>query len=333
MPALKARFKWSDRRYRVWGGEMVMRELLWITGAGVFSFAYVAVGNALTLGTWRRSAGEHWSVRARALWPVRVASHTLGWFLPITAALCWWISARSTPWILLVVAALVSAIGVELGTLPMFREICPRLTVSALLRSAAIGLFFRFFYVSLLLIVAAIMPLQPGPAMGVIAALALAFQLTWSLAGWIWTARLLKFLVPGSSRIRTLVETASRQTGIACSRVWIMRSQAAQALALPATRELVFTERLLEIMPDDEVSAVCAHELAHINEPKSALIVRLLGALTWFPCIFILPLAHALGGAGVFLPLAFGAFAPRLFTAFSRKMERAADRASHPSSG
>lgn len=303
-----------------------MRELIWITAAGVFSFLYVAIGNALTLGAWRRSAGEHWATRARALWPVRVASHTLGWLLPTSASLCWSIADRSTPWILLVVTALVSAIGVELGTLPMQREIFPRLSVSVLLRSAAIGLFFRFFYVSLLLIAAAIMPLQPGPAMGVIAVLALAFQLTWSLAGWVWTARLLKFLVPGSSQIRELVETASRQTGIAFSRVWIMRSQAAQALALPATRELVFTERLLEIMPDEEVSAICAHELAHLNEPKSALLVRVIGALTWFPCIFILPLAYAWGSAGVFAPLAFGAFAPKLFTAFSRKMERTADQ-------
>jgi Zn-dependent protease with chaperone function len=302
-----------------------MRELIWITAAGVFSFLYVAIGNALTLGAWRRSEGRHWAVRARLLWPVRLASTSLGWYLPIAAALTWALIDRSTPLIFPVLSALVSAIGCEIGSLPLQRQAFPRFSVNVLLRSTALGLFFRFFNISVLLIAAALMPVHPTPTMAVIAGAVFAFELIWSLAGWVWLLRRLKLLTPTSARLKTVVETASRQTGIRYSHVWIMRSHFAQALALPATRELIFTERLLEIMSDSELSAICAHEFAHINESKSALIVRIASMFAWYPCIFILPLVHAWGSIGAYLLLAVGAFAPKLFGAFSRKMEQAAD--------
>ena len=62
---------------------------------------------------------------------------------------------------------------------------------------------------------------------------------------------------------------------------WELGGMAANALALPVTRELIFTERLLAVCSDEEVAAICAHELAHLTESKAVLAGRLLRSFSF----------------------------------------------------
>jgi Zn-dependent protease with chaperone function len=99
----------------------------------------------------------------------------------------------------------------------------------------------------------------------------------------------------------------------------------ANAMALPLTRELLFTIRLMEICDDDELSAICAHELAHLTESKGVVFLRVAGSLLWFPALFIRPIVHSFGLTGlVILPLSLGA--SPLVRRLSRRLEKRADR-------
>ncbi len=91
-------------------------------------------------------------------------------------------------------------------------------------------------------------------------------------------------------------------------------------------RELMFSQRLLDLHPDEEISAICAHEMGHLTESRSVIAGRLVGSLRMFPLLFLKPAIHAanclfllLIGLAVF---GLGWFARRL----ARKMEVRADQ-------
>jgi Zn-dependent protease with chaperone function len=48
---------------------------------------------------------------------------------------------------------------------------------------------------------------------------------------------------------------------------------------------------------DDEIKAVCFHELGHLNEPRKVLMMRLLVSLAFYPLVFARPIS-SLGGIG-----------------------------------
>ena len=138
-----------------------------------------------------------------------------------------------------------------------------------------------------------------------------------------WTKR----LKPASARLRVVVESAAIRAGVRARSVWILESEHALAFAFPTTNELLFTEPLLDLCDDEELSAICTHELAHLSESKYSRAGRLLGSLSMFPFIFILPMVH-LWGVGGLLAVCFVYFSwVRSSHWFSHKMEERADQA------
>ena len=57
--------------------------LVFFVGAG----ARAAAANVFSLRSWRRTAADHWTVRAVSLHLARLAHMQAQWFLPITVAL------------------------------------------------------------------------------------------------------------------------------------------------------------------------------------------------------------------------------------------------------
>jgi Zn-dependent protease with chaperone function len=112
-----------------------------------------------------------------------------------------------------------------------------------------------------------------------------------------------------------------------------MRSPSAQAFALPGTRKLLFTERLLELLSDDEVATICAHELAHLTESKAARCSRSIQILTFLPWIYFNPLIHAFG-LFVFFGLLFITIGvPRIYRKISWNLESRADKLAKANEG
>jgi Zn-dependent protease with chaperone function len=107
--------------------------------------------------------------------------------------------------------------------------------------------------------------------------------------------------------------------------VWLLRSSAAQALALPYTGDLLFTRRLLDICSDTEIAAICAHELGHLCESKFARVGRLLGGFVYLPWAFIRPLRHGMGDLAFLVLGAISWLSLMLTRKHSRRLESRAD--------
>ena len=95
--------------------------------------------------------------------------------------------------------------------------------------------------------------------------------------------------------------------------LWLMRDFMAQAYAMPAGRRLLFSERLLQTLSDDEIAAVCAHELAHLTEARTEYYKRYIRWLMFLPWVFFKPVVHVFGMFGYLILVCFTAVVPRVY--------------------
>jgi Zn-dependent protease with chaperone function len=298
--------------------------LLLIIGSFCTAFLLAWGLNSIALIPWRKSVGKHWTERARLLYPARVSSVINTFLIPanlISVQLSlepeisdWWLALAITAWL-----------GAVLGGFPFNREVFPQFNFRSWLHQVwstwTLYLGVLFVYA----VCALIMPVQFGWPTIAIASVALLFRL-WQLCGlhlkllcWI------KLLNPADKRLQRIVMETSSRMGIPVRGVWILTGIYAQAFALPTTRELLFSKRLLEICDDSEVSAICAHELGHLTESKMVLFRRIVGSIALFPLIFFKPAIHAFNP---FMPLllVLPALLLLVVRGLSIRMEKRADQ-------
>ncbi len=296
-----------------------------VFGAGVLAAGVTFAANWLALGPWRRRRGEHWSEQARVLFPVTVAARSGFLLVPsifVLSVLLLW--PDSSPlWFFTGVAALL---GTYVGTIPMDREVFPRIPRRELWRQAGIGLLLRFLIWLVFLGAAVGMPNEFGELTIAIGGLAIALWVLWSRGGMIWLGRKLGWFRPPTERLQNIVAAASAKMNIPFREVWLMRSPVAQACAIPGRRQLLFSERLLELLSDDEVAAVCAHELAHLSESKATQYSRSIVLLAYLPWLFFNPMIHTFGFLMFYAMLINTIAVPYFYRKLSRKLESRADR-------
>jgi Zn-dependent protease with chaperone function len=281
--------------------------------AGASLLAWLA--NWIGLIPWRR---------ARLLWPARVTAITDIFLIPVVMGLGHQVVSDGTAdgWI---VTGLASCSGALFGSYPFDHEIFPQLRFRDWLYEATAGWGLRLGIWLALITAIVLMPAELGWETLAVAGAYLIFHfaMQWGLA--VKFLRWVRFARPANERLHRIVEEAGARIGVKSPATWLMGGVRALAFALPTTRELLFSERLLEICPDEEVSTICAHEMAHLNESKATLAGRLLGSLSLFPLIFIIPMIHAFELGFVIPPLLallIGRFARRL----SQRMEKRADQ-------
>jgi Zn-dependent protease with chaperone function len=278
--------------------------------------------NQLELISWRRTTGAHWTERARALHPARVARDLNILLVPAGWAFASLLWAPERSWMLMAGCALLGSL---LGNFPMDRAIYPDLNFASWIRQVSSGLLLEAISGALYGVAASCMPVEPGMKMAIVtgAALALHFALQFGLG--IRLARWLGLLRPATDRLRTLVTETSARLNVSVRATWVISSSAANALAYVVTQELAFTEKLVAAFSDEEIRAVCAHELGHLSESRWTRAARLLGSLAIFPAIFFRP-AVAHGGDGLAI-LGVAYFAIRQSAVYlARRMENRADQ-------
>jgi Zn-dependent protease with chaperone function len=138
--------------------------------------------------------------------------------------------------------------------------------------------------------------------------------------------RLLRLLHPATPHLQNLVTAISAKMRQPVRAVWVSSNTAANAWAFPVTGELVFTSTLLARLSDDEVQAICAHELGHLGESRWVLLGRIVVSLAIFPLIFAFPLMDQFGPFAVVALLAASFLILRLSLPLRRRMEKRADR-------
>jgi Zn-dependent protease with chaperone function len=303
-----------------------------LIGAAVLAAGVTLVTNWLALIPWRRSKTKHWSEQARVLFPVRTAATSNHWFVPATltlAVLLIW-PETSALWAFV---GMVAALGVMAGTVPMDHEVFPRIPVRDLWRQAAIGCLMRFLIWFVFIGAVALMPDEFNLLAWAIGGAVLGLWVIWSRGGLIWMGRKLGLFLPAPERLRKIATDTASKMNVPFREVWLMRVPLAQAFAMPGTRELLFTERLLELLPDDEVAAICAHELAHLTESRPARYSRSIQLLMFLPWLFFNPLMHSFGLIAFFGLLANTMAVPRIYRKISRKLESRADQMAKSNEG
>lgn len=285
--------------------------------------------NWFALVPYRRSLTLHWTERAKLLYPARVAALTTLWLLPVDIALAqemFW-PDESPPWVL---AVLAGALGAVLGRYPFDRETFPWLQPRAWLHQTFANTTLRFGHWGLFLGAMALMPETLDWRTG---ALALAFLVLYGFYVWgglLWCWRKLGLLSPAPERLVRIVSDVSARMNVPPPESWLLHSAASAAFALPFSRSLLFSERLLERHPDDEIAAICAHEMGHLSESKAMLAQRLLGhLLLFFPWLFIRPLLESWGIVAIVVLIAFSWAALRWIQAVGKRLEVRADNIAH----
>jgi Zn-dependent protease with chaperone function len=139
--------------------------------------------------------------------------------------------------------------------------------------------------------------------------------------------RLLRLLKSAPEHLNALVGEISQKMGGPVRATWVLSTHLSNAVALPLTRQLIFTDKLLSTHPDAEIKAICAHELGHLNEPRKVILVRAFVALSFFPLVFINPMNSIKGVVNVFLLLPVVVLLLALVgMRVSRRMEKRADK-------
>ncbi len=114
------------------------------------------------------------------------------------------------------------------------------------------------------------------------------------IAGDSWGRRdafeLLGVLLPGSARLSSVAASVAERMGVRLAGVQELALPMASALAYPRLGRVVCTSALLEILNDEELAAVLAHELAHLSEPRKARWARLARAFAR-SCVIMTPAA------------------------------------------
>lgn len=296
-----------------------------LIGTALLSAGYVFVTNWLALIPWRRNKEKHWSEQARLVYPILVDSRSALFFVPLNfalaVALIW--PEKSYLWLFTAVFTLATC---SFATIPFYREILPRIALPALFRLTVVDCLLNIIVRTVFIWAAFAMPPQFNIKAIAAGGTLFALWLIWAQGGMIRLGLRLKFFDPAPARLRLIAETAASKMNVSYRDVLLLRLPTAQAFAMPHTGHLLFTERLLELLTDEELAAVCAHELAHLTESKQHRLWRLLFApLVWLPWVFFNPLSHVLGIGAVILLSANMLVWPFIYRRLSQRLEVRAD--------
>lgn len=283
----------------------------------------VLVLNHLASIPWRRMAGEHWTERARVLWPVRATAMTQIFMLPMIAvSLAVILHPVSTA--LLPVAFFAAWCGAVLGTWPLDRAMFPMLTFRTWSHDVAVAWLLRFGIWFVWLAVALLMPLEPGWEMAALLVGMVLLQFSWGRVA----TQVLRFagvLTRPDGRLSRIVTESSARAGVPVRAVWVAGGCSVNAFAFPLTGDLVFTRRLLDELDDAEVASVCAHEIGHLGEVHAVKLARFAGSLTILPLLLIRPATETAGFPGIVAVGVAVLLLRRLAIRTSQSMEKRAD--------
>lgn len=285
----------------------------------------------LVAGLRRVEPTAPWPERARQLWPVR-----RGGMLTTVVVVAMLVPAGGLFAGTAGVAAgslSVGAIGAFGALVVMFatyrRQLAPYLpgrTMTSLLHDVALRLVLAFSPLWVLAGGAAAMPGEVGVAsFATFGATAVAL-LFFSVGGGLRVARVVGLARPAPERLAAIVAAVAGEAEAPPTSV--LRGTVANAWAFPLLGELAVSEVALARLADDELAAVCAHELEHLRErglslARVALVVALL-PLVWARPLWAGPWRSVLWIAPLVL-LVGAVFVRRA----GRRAEEGADRAGH----
>jgi Zn-dependent protease with chaperone function len=290
----------------------------------------------LALIPWRRSAGAHWTERARLLFPARRAARINLSLLALVVAIA---TSTFAPQLNPLITALPAFFGALFAGYFLNREIFPAMTFRQWL-NFIVAVWLLLSPAIVFGVTAYVMPANFGTVAWIIAACAVVLLLSLLFGLNIRLLRYLRIFKPAPERLAKLVRDVSEKMSVPAPATWIIDASISNAAALPGPRQLVFTQKLLATYPDDEIKSICAHELGHLTEPEKVRLTRLLLPLFALPVIFWRPIYFAIAATlfefsmysplnaalcNVFIILIPPVFCFIVAKRLSRRMEKRAD--------
>jgi Zn-dependent protease with chaperone function len=232
------------------------------------------------------------------------------------------------PEVPVLVVLIAAVMGGILSSWPLDRAIFPGFPFSRWLRGATLVSVDRVGWLVLVLFFALAMPVGWSGQ-----------QLIWAgafliLAGALTAGvnyklmRLLRVLRPAGEHISRLVGECSAETGIPVKAVLEFRSPAGYAAALVVQRALLFSTTTVDEHSDEELRAICRHELAHLSEGPAIMLLRVSQLpLTLLPFVFTASFLAWNGAAGIVIPFLIWFLMNRLYARIFIGLEKRADRA------
>lgn len=289
---------------------------------------FVAALNWLAVRPFHRAAGQHWTERARVLWPIRQSSSFTLWLTPgitvLVALILFPEQTKDTTWPL----AVAAIIGAFLGSFPLDRVLFPHLTVRSWAHQVLAWWSIRLLGFAMLITAGFMMPREWGWQTAAWTVSGVGAFVWLQRRGWLTLAEWFHIAEPAPARLVELVSSLAAQQGVRLNRVWLLRSVIDGAFALPLTRELLFTDRALEVHSEFELKAIAGHELGHLKESNAALATRAASVFGVTPWVMLKPMVASFGTAPALILLGCGSWLLGwLIKRFSRRMEMAADAA------
>ncbi len=271
----------------------VMGTALVIVTAFLFAWLLARAVNYFSLDTWRRSAGQHWALRARELYPARLTAGFNALLIPVDLCLIAGLFHLPVPTWAVAVAGLL---GAQTGNYPVIREIVPKSR-----GGPSLGRLFMAVQglVPLALVAGAmvVMPSHFGMATWLIAGITFLLLLALRLGLAMRLFSLIRILRPAEPRLVGLISAVAQRMNVPRPDAWVSPTPLANAYAVVVRRELIFTQGIIDHLSDAQIAAICAHELGHLTEPRRLVYLRVLQSMLLFPLVFLKPLA-SLGAAG-----------------------------------
>lgn len=285
----------------------------------------VLLGDLIATWNYDRERVMHWTERARTLWPARVAGEANLILVPLLLHVAHALIAPASAgsWVLNDTAAFL---GAGLGGYWLDRLTFPRLDFPAWRDLAYAGMQTRFLAWIIPVFVGIAMPAVPGWQMLALTVAYLTFHFAMQRGAGYWLLERTGHVREARTRLVRIVADAAAATGMRAPRVRELRSAGAQAYALITLNELLFTDRLVDLCSDEELKAICHHELAHLSEPAGVAWLRQLNALAHLPLLYVVPLVHLLDSIGLIIALLGYMGLRSILPRVSRKMEKRADR-------
>jgi Zn-dependent protease with chaperone function len=313
--------------------------LLWLLGGFLAGCVSTSIGVRVAIGPLRRLAPDaSWVERARLAHPCNIAASGAALAPAILIAA---VSVHAVgPLSVLPAPALAIGSGIAtcLGSFVvrwrLTREIQRRETPFLDgLAGELVAWTLLLPHLMVMLAMIATIDREPGVADAVLIAAYFFAFLGLSWAGGLPLLRAIGAARPAGERLARIVTETASNTGVVPRGVFVVRWPVANALALPMSRQLVFTERILEALDEPELAAITAHELGHLSEPRSVKLGRVLGVFILFPIGLATPVVHAVGVPGALGVLAICLIAGLLVQRMARLMEERADDAAHHHEG
>ncbi len=282
--------------------------------------------NELELISYRRAEDAHWTERARRLLPARVSRQQNIWAVPVLVTLLGQLFYPEVSWI---PVAVLGFLGTLAGNYPMDRATNTDLGFREWLHMVLGSWLLQLSGWTAYVVAALLMPARMEWTVWLVAVVFAAVVFGLLYGAGLRLARWIRLLHPASARLQALVDETSVAMNVPVRATWEMIRADAGALAFVTTRELIFSRRLLAACSDDEIKAVCAHELGHLSESRWILIRRVLGSFVFAPLIFIRPAWgewQEAGAAGLALIVVMAWIAN---VRLMRSMEKRADQVAH----